>query len=198
MHKGSSVKITRPIKRSFIVAVAAKLRELYLLEGEKFFPIVQFIECVLPSCDPGFTLDIVEDEELPYAYAETTPTENLIRIRESVYCKACEHDSFSRQVLAHELWHYMAHDDANVSYAYADEHTHIPISMDPEKQANAFAAELLAPAGEVKGLSIATIREQYGVTRKTAYVQSCGIRDTAYRAQKQKNKGRKRKNGQAN
>lgn len=172
VHKGSSVKITRPIKRSFICNVAALFRKLYLQNGVKFFPIVEFIETVLPSCDPDFTFEIVSDNELPGVYAETIPAQNTIRVRESVYLKACRHDGFCRQVLAHELWHYIAHSDATVSYAYADENTHIPIPMDPEKQANTFAAELLAPALEVRHLSYAKICKQYGVTRKTAYVQS--------------------------
>ena len=117
------------IKRSFICSVAALFRKLYLQNGVKFFPIVEFIETILPSCDPDFTFEIVSDNELPGVYAETIPAQNTIRVRESVYLKACRQDGFCHQVLAHELWHYIAHSDATVSYAYADENTHIPIPM---------------------------------------------------------------------
>ena len=43
--------------------------------------------------------------------------------------------------------------------------------MDPEKQADVFAAELLAPSQEVRGMKIQQISSLYGVTKRTAAMQ---------------------------
>nr|WP_297175088.1 ImmA/IrrE family metallo-endopeptidase [uncultured Agathobaculum sp.] len=114
--------------------------------------------------DPAFNLEVVADEELPGRFGETVPSEHVIRIRETIYLKALAGDGFARQVMAHELWHYLWHNSLwhnslwhnseTVSYGYVDDSFHIPDEINPEKQADAFAAELLAPSDTVRGKKI--------------------------------------------
>lgn len=184
VHKGHSEKVTFPVKRNLITAIAIMLRTAFIEEGKSEFNIVGFLDKRFASLDydPLFYLEVVEDEELPTRFAETVPSEHVIRVRQSVYLKADQGDGFSRQVMAHELWHYLWHNSETVSYAYVDDSSHIPDEMDPEKQANAFAAELLAPSHEVCGMNIHEISSIYGVTQKTAFVQKkIGERAAAHR-----------------
>lgn len=184
VHKGHSEKVTFPVKRKFITAMAMMLRANYLQDGESRFNIVGFLEKRFASLniDPLFNLEVVEDEELPTRFAETVPSEHVIRVRQSVYLQAGLGDGFSRQVLAHELGHYCLHNSETVSYAYVDDSSHIPDEMNPEKQADVFAAELLAPSQEVRGMKIHQISSLYGVTKRTAAVQKqIGERAAAHR-----------------
>lgn len=173
VHKGHSEKVTFPVKRKFIAAMAMMLRAKYIPDGKSHFNIVGFLDKRFASLefDPLFNLEVVEDEELPTRFAETVPSEHVIRVRQSVYLKAGQGDGFSRQILAHELGHYCLHNAETVSYAYVDDSSHIPDEMDPEKQADVFAAELLAPSHEVRGMKTHQISSIYGVTRRTATVQ---------------------------
>lgn len=153
--------------------MAMMLRAKYMQDGKSRFNIVWFLEKHFASSgiDPSFYLEVVEDKELPTRFAETVPSEHVIRVRQSVYLNAKQGDGFSRQVLAHELGHYCLHNAETISYAYVDDSSHIPDAMDPEKQADVFAAELLAPSHEVRGMKIHQISSIYGVTRRTATVQ---------------------------
>lgn len=153
--------------------MAMMLRAKYMQDGKSRFNIVWFLEKHFASLgiDPSFNLEVVDDEELPTRFAETVPSEHVIRVRQSIYLKAKQGNGFSRQVMAHELGHYCLHNAETVSYAYVDDSSHIPDQMDPEKQADVFAAELLAPSHEVRDMHIHQISSTYGVTLKTASVQ---------------------------
>ena len=184
VHKGHSEKVTFPIKRKWITSIATMLRTLFLEENQSCLDIVGFLDKRFAKLgfDPAFNLEVVADEELPGRFGETVPSEHVIRIRETIYLKALAGDGFARQVMAHELWHYLWHNSETISYAYVDDSSHIPDEMNPEKQADVFAAELLAPSHEVRGMKIHRISSIYGVTKKTASVQKqIGERAAAHR-----------------
>lgn len=184
VHKGHSEKVTFPVKRELITAMTMMLRTVFMQDGKSDFDIVGFLDKRFASLDydPAFNLEVVEDEELPTRFGETVPSEHVIRVRQSVYLKAKKGDGFSRQVMAHELGHYLLHNAETVSHAYVDDSSHIPDEMNPEKQADVFAAELLAPSHEVRGMKIHQISVIYGVTKRTAAVQKqIGERTAAHR-----------------
>lgn len=88
-----------------------------------------------------FFMEIVEDEELPEACAETTPDKKVITLRQSLYCAATTGDKDALFTLAHELGHLYMHADqpstfARGSISYSREE-------DCEWQADQFASELL-------------------------------------------------------
>lgn len=176
--------MTFPIKRKMITSIATMLRALFTDEHQSRFDIVGFLDKQFAKLgfDSAFNLEVVADEELPGRFGETVPSEHVIRIRETIYLEALAGDGFARQVLAHELWHFLWHNSETISYAYVDDSSHIPDEMNPEKQADVFAAELLAPSQEVCGMKIYQISSIYGVTKRTAAVQKqIGERAAAHR-----------------
>lgn len=92
-----------------------------------------------------------------------------MKIRRDVYDEVCEDRGRARFTLAHEIFHYIFHDQPNISFARSTDK--IPSYMDPEWQANTFAAELLIPRDLVKGLTVDEIMEKCGVSRQCASIQ---------------------------
>lgn len=55
---------------------------------ELYFPILPFVENILPILIPDFQFEVVPVTEMENKYSETYPSKNLIRIREDVYLRA--------------------------------------------------------------------------------------------------------------
>lgn len=160
----------KPSSRSQLSEFAFKFREMFNLENEYYFPIIQFIEWLLPFIDKNFDLEIVENSAMPEGtYALTYPDESRMLIREDVYNGACENQGRARFTLAHELFHYLMHDSSNISFARQEQNP--PAYSDPEWQANTFAAELLIPKHLIGRMSIKSIMNNCGVSRQCAEIQ---------------------------
>lgn len=165
----------KPISREDLANLAKKLREYMGLGNSYYFPIIQMIELILPEIDEKFDLEIVEENELPpNTYALTYPDESIMQIRIDVYNGVCKDQGRARFTLAHELCHYLLHDETNISFARNTKK--LPAYVDPEWQANAFAAELLIPKKLIEGLTVNEIIEKCGVSRQCAEIQMkyCG------------------------
>ena len=67
------------------------------------------------------------------------------------------------------MCHYLLHDETNISFARSI--NEIPAYVDPEWQANTFAAELLIPKKLIKDLSVEEIMRKCGVSRQCAEIQ---------------------------
>lgn len=67
-------------------------------------------------------------------------------------------------ILAHELGHYFYHGPSDIVYARVDRNERVDPAIDPERQADVFAAEFLAPSGELKGMSPKQIESAYGIS----------------------------------
>ncbi|NLK87794.1 MAG: ImmA/IrrE family metallo-endopeptidase [Clostridiaceae bacterium] len=136
-----------------------------------FFPIVEFIELILPKIDPGFELEILTREEMGTKHGLTLPDKKCIRLREDVYIRACNNEGRDRLTLAHEVGHYFLHDSSSVQHARLQPGEEIKAFEDPEWQASAFAGELLVPAHLAKGLRPADIAYMCGVSNEAALMQ---------------------------
>jgi Zn-dependent peptidase ImmA (M78 family) len=69
-----------------------------------------------------------------------------------IYLNAADHPNRQRFTCAHEIGHYVMHDDGDFEYIdYRDETASLGVSAD-ERFANAFAAALLMPEKEVRRL----------------------------------------------
>lgn len=168
MPDALGVRIVPPRSRKQIREFTYKLREALGLTDTPYFPIVQVLEWLLPEIDSEFVLEPVPDSELVGRSAETIPDQHLIRVKESVYNAACNGHPWARQILAHELGHYIFHDSRNVAYASPSHGEHIPKRFMPEYQADVFSAELLAPVHLVQGCSQNYIAQRFGVPRGMA------------------------------
>lgn len=156
-----------PISRESIRKMVRKLREMVGFEKFEYFPIVHFIEWILANPDNGIDLEIVESEEMQDTYGTTNTGSNVMRIRMDVYEGAIAGDPRHRFTLCHEVGHYFLHQPNSVSFARGK----VPRYMDPEWQANTFAAELMAPYDIVKDMSIEEIMEKCGMSRQAATIQ---------------------------
>lgn len=161
-------KVAQPTSRIKLRALARKTRSLADAAEDQPFPVVKFLEKVMLWLD--YEMDIVPDSEMEENYAETIPSLRIFRIRESVYENAIRGYHRDRFTIAHEIAHLLFHDDITVTYA-RNEKT-IPAYMDPEWQANTFAAELLVPHTQISEMSAEEISKKYGVSKKVAQIQA--------------------------
>lgn len=130
---------------------------------------MRFLELKLPKLDPEFELVVVENFELPGAYAKACPDKHIIVVRESVYEGACNGVEKDRFTLCHELGHYILHGSDNVAFA-REEKTH-QYFEDVEWQANTFAGEVLVSEDIVRIKSVSEIMKLCGVSYSVAKIQ---------------------------
>lgn len=162
--------IAEPLSRKDIREMAYKLRETFGFEKEMDFPIVQVMEYL--SNNGAFDLEICTADEMGTKYGETIPSENLIKLREDIYDKACEGDGFSRSTCGHEFFHWLKHSEETVSFCRKEEDLSKRRAYeDPEWQANCFSGELFVSKNLVEGMIVDEIVEKCGVTRSMAHYQ---------------------------
>ena len=157
------VRIVPPRDRRNIRKDTYELRKIMGLNEVFYFPIIEFLELVLPQIDPEFYVEPVDDDLLPGRMAETVPEDHLIRVRVSVYDAACKGHTWARKIMAHELGHYIYHDARRVAYATPEDGAQIPKVFLPEYRADVFANELLAPLNLIRGMNPHEISQKCGV-----------------------------------
>lgn len=143
------------------------LRKKLGLTDELYFPILEFVENVLPQLYPDpkeYSFEVVESKELKGRFAETDPFTGTIRVRQDVYDAAFKGNYKARMVLAHEVGHYLYLKPENIQYAKLDSDERIPKNIDPEWQADYFAASLMIPHNLTKGMNYHDIASKCGVS----------------------------------
>ena len=170
------------------------LRKKFGLDQVKKFPIMEFLEIIMPQIDPEFMIVPVEDHELPGRAAETIPAEHKILVKQSIYDAACQGSFWPRLVMAHELGHYLLHGEENVTYAHFAPGEQVPDEVDPERQADIFSVELLVPVHLIDETSDYLVSKHFGVSRGVAHSQMNQARRVKKRHQR-KNLRKKKENG---
>lgn len=156
-----------PLSRMSIRKMTRELRKLAGCDDIPFFPIVHFIEWVLANPEEGMEFEVVEPDEMEDMYGTTNTGRNIMRIRRDVYDRAVQGSPRDRFTLCHELGHYLLHRPEFVGHARGK----VPVYMDPEWQANTFAAELMAPMHLIQNMSIEEIMRNCGMSRQAATIQ---------------------------
>lgn len=164
------------ISRKNIQDFVRNLKKMVHLENEMYFPIVQFLENILPILIPGFQLEIVPKKEMGNKHGETYPSRNMIRIREDVYLGAVDGCGRDRLTIAHEIGHLFMHEGASIALCKLAPDEKLRPFEDPEWQANAFGGELLASTYLIKGMTAAEVSEECGVSMDAAKVQLRAVR----------------------
>ena len=141
-----------PTSGKAIAEYARSIRSNTGLENAYFFPIMRFLEHVLPQAFPDMNLEIVPLQDMPFKEGETILGQNTIRIREDVYNEACVNNGRARFTVAHEIGHFLIHTPDSIVLCRQVEGTKLPPYEDPEWQANTFAGELLAPSYLIRNL----------------------------------------------
>lgn len=166
-----SKRVAQPKNRNQIRTYTFQLRKDLGLHQTEFFPIMHILENVLPIIYPEFHIEAVSDAELPGRMAETIPEQQVIRAKESVYIAACNGVAWARMIMAHELGHFLLHDPVNTSFAYVEKGSKLPPDIDPERQADIFAAELLVPYHLIKDKNVYQVKKHFGVSQSAAEAQ---------------------------
>jgi len=152
--------------------IAEQIRKLFYPAGIKLLDVIDMIERKMPAAFEWFRYEIVEPEELPDREAEMCPSDNCIRIRESVYIKAIDHDPHSRFTLAHELGHFFLHRHQALAFGRPSLNGNIPAYRHSEWQADTFARNLLAPRTMAEGMMTEEIEVLFEVSRSVAEIVS--------------------------
>ena len=146
--------VVPPLSRKTIRREADAIRES-IGWTKPYFPIVGYLEHVLPRLLDDFALDVMEIPDLGADHARTYPSERLIQVRLDVYEGACRGKGRDRLTLAHELGHLVLHQRIALTRSVRDDS--IPAYSSSEWQASCFGGELLMPADHVR--SCGSVRE---------------------------------------
>ncbi|UZP01950.1 ImmA/IrrE family metallo-endopeptidase [Clostridium botulinum] len=166
--------IADPLSTAKIRQIALSLREVleYDNSNRKEFPILPFLELVMPKVIEDFTICILPKEEMNNIHGLACPEENCIKIREDVYEGAINNNGRDRFTLAHELGHYLLHGKSHVHLARMEKDKQIEPFRDPEWQANTFAAELLMPINLIDTDNPFKIAREFKVSLKAAQIRA--------------------------
>lgn len=154
-----------PMSRKNLRDVASGFRKICGMEDVLYFPVLRFIEGVLPYL--GFDFEIIPVNEMGDAYGITHTGMRIMKIREDVYERAYNGNPRDRFTLCHELGHFLLHTPDRVNFARGE----VPPYMRPEWQANVFAGELMAPYNLVYGMMPEEIAEKCGMSFTAAQIQ---------------------------
>jgi hypothetical protein len=143
--------IAAPLSRKDIRKMVKRIREIIGLESQICFPILYFLENIMPEIDSEFHIEILPKEEMGECFGLTYPKEHKIILREDVYEGAANGQGMHRFTVAHEVAHYFLHKNGSVVLARTK--GKLPAYMDPEWQADCFAGELLMPAHLIRGMN---------------------------------------------
>lgn len=152
------------------------VRKALGMQDRRRVPIVAVLERAIPLAFEDFSFAVVPDAELPDAEAKANPATQSIRVRESVYLAATNGNPRARFTLAHELGHLFTlseipDDDPRAGFFRRERNAPSKAYLDPEWQADEFAADFLAPVPMVRGLSTAEVAESFGVSITVAMRQ---------------------------
>lgn len=168
--------ITHPTSRLLLRDVANKFRETFFQNG-LYVNVLSLIE-VFPIYFPKCVIVVVSDEEME----EGTPTtieENLldetgkytIRIKESVYERACNGSGGDRMHIIHEMSHYILIEEYGFKPLTARSYGNIVVRYKPcsmEWQAKALAGEIMMPYEMTNGMAVYEISKKCGVSNEAA------------------------------
>lgn len=95
----------------------------------------------------------------------------MIRLREDVYIGACKGRGRDRLTLAHELGHFIMHNESSIVFSKPKIDGEMPKYYNSEWQADVFAGELLAPSYLIAGMSANEVHEKCVVSTACARTQ---------------------------
>lgn len=177
--------VAEPLSRKQLRRVALQIRKIIGFENNPRFPVISFLENVMPILFPDFYYEIVLESELgANRHGDTDVANNCIRIREDVYNGALAGCGCDRMTIAHEISHYILLVVCGVKFARIFEETEVPTYCDPEWQVKALAGELMCAAHLIVNMTPSQIKTECGVSLDAAEYQLMKVRGDAYCLQK--------------
>lgn len=171
---------TYPMSRQGIINYARHLRANLGIADVLYLPVVELFESfstIFPDC----TTEIVEDSDLPKnQHAATDIQRKIIRIKESVYDRACAGKGRDRMTIMHELAHYFLLVISSFQVTQVVGLREIASYKDPEWQAKALAAEMMIPYDLTRQMTSEDIAISCGVSLDSAKYQKTHSHDKNY------------------
>ena len=161
--------MAEPINRLQLRDLAQQLRKILGIANSLYFPVLPFMERVMPQLFEGFYYEVVpEDEFSSNKHADTDVANRCIRIREDIYYRAVEGHGRDRMTVMHEIAHYILLVVCGVKFdrAFGDEP--VVAYRNPEWQAKALAGEVMCPANLIGTLTAAQVAHKCGVSLDAA------------------------------
>jgi Zn-dependent peptidase ImmA (M78 family) len=169
MREGKMNYVAEPLSRIQLRNLALHIRTLFGLDQEIMFPIVNFLELVMPAIDSQIHIVIEAEKNFPSGkHADTDVINHIIRIREDVYLRAIDGYGRDRMTIAHEAAHYLLMVVCGIKLARSFNDAPVVTYKDPEWQAKAFAGELLCPYHLIEGMKPDQIAAECGVSLDAA------------------------------
>ena len=160
-----------PLSGAQIAQLAQTIRQDMKIQSDGF-PLIQFLELVMPRLFQGFALEAGLMSDMGANHGLTIPAENVIRLREDVYDGLYRGVGRDRFTAAHELGHYIMHRKVPIVF-HRQEHGNLASYRDSEWQANTFAGDLLMPRSlAMQCNSIEEMMKRFGVSSQAAIVQN--------------------------
>lgn len=159
--------MAEPLSSNQIHKIALNIRTLVGLQQSLYFPILEFVESVLPQIDPNFNFCIEERRNMTDKYAYYDHTKNEMVVRDDVYDMAYANDGRHRFTIAHELGHYILHRNGTKMCRISG-NERIAVYLDPEWQANTFASAILMPRHLIDGMTAHEISRYCGTSAQAA------------------------------
>lgn len=163
---------TAPWSRKELRAYARQLREATSTRNEYEFPIMPFLEFIMPqlNVEPRIIDDADWNREHPVD-THAFYTENIIYIKQSVYDGAVDGKGRDRMTVAHEIAHALLVPYAPIKLFRSQNGMLPPAYKDPEWQAKCLAGELLISYDVCKNMSAGEISVKCKVSYDAALVQ---------------------------
>ena len=172
-----------PKSRKDLREIALKIREAVGLRDCIFFPIVDFMEHMMPKMFSNYNFEIIEDTELPSNQDAVTVIENgfgTVKIKQSVYDGACDGNGQHRMTIAHEIvGHFIPMCVLGFEFCRSFGDEKIEAYRDPEWQAKCIAGELMMAYHLVKDFKPKQLMEMCGVSKSAALYQRKKFREEA-------------------
>lgn len=161
--------MAEPLSTNDINEIAFNIRGRLGFQKCLYFPIVRFVENILPQIDEDFVFTVEEEQNMTDKYAYYDHIKNEMVVREDVYEKACAGDGRHRFTVAHELGHYILHRNG-VKMCRIVGNERIAAYLDPEWQTNTFAGAILMPKSLISGLTADEISIKCGTSFQAANI----------------------------
>ena len=151
-------------------------------------PVLEF---ALGDMVDGAYLAVAPDNEMEGAEGRTDWHRPVITLSAGTYAALSRGDARARSTAAHELGHLLMHTQKPVFHYRSKSHD---CRVDPEWQANAFAAALLMPADAFRKMkTVSQAKKTFGVSRGGALRRARGLNvqlfDDTARGASRKRKG---------
>lgn len=170
------IAIVRRRTRPQIEALAQSARLALGLGANDRVAMLPILELALPRLlGEEYICEVVTDDRLPGAEAQVNTVKPQIVFRQTTYDALMEGNVRARFTAAHELGHLLMHSGEHIHYARALRHT--SEQVDPEWQADCFAAAFLMPEDAFRECcSNEEAQERFGVGFRAANLRARTLR----------------------